>query len=95
MVVPTIVGIPVGVNPAVSHSISQVVAVPFSVHPKSAVVDVKLVTVNADGSGQATEIATESNKIPISKGAGAVVGSVFLIDKINSALVLFKGIVTV
>ncbi len=50
--VPTIVGIPVGVNPVVPHSMSHVVAVPFSVHPKSAEVVVKLEAVNADGAGQ-------------------------------------------
>ncbi len=53
MVVPIIVGVPVGVNPVAPHSISHVVADPFSIQAKSAEVAVKLVAVKADGSGQA------------------------------------------
>ncbi len=49
VVVPTIVGVPVGVNPAAPHSISHIVAVPFSVQPKSAEELVIFVTTKLDG----------------------------------------------
>ena len=51
VVAPEIVGVPVGVNPPVPYSICHVVAVPFSVHPKSAEVDETFAIVNNEGDG--------------------------------------------
>ena len=48
-VVPVIVGVPVGVNPVVLHSISQ--AAEVLDHPKSAEVAVMFVVVNVVGAG--------------------------------------------
>ncbi len=80
MVVPTILGVPVGVKPAAPHSISQTVAVPFSVHPKSAVVAVILVAVKAVGASHTCSvIATESINIPS-------VLLVLIIETINSTV---------
>ena len=49
LVVPSTVGVPVGVNPVAPSSISQIVAVPASVHPKSALVVVIFVAVSVVG----------------------------------------------
>ena len=53
--VPVIVGVPVGLNPLVPHSISQVVALPPSVQPKLALVAVIEVAVSEVGAGHIVE----------------------------------------
>ena len=51
-VVPSTVGVPVGVNPVAPSSMSQVVPEPFSVHPRSACVAAIDVAERVVGVGQ-------------------------------------------
>ena len=77
VVTPASVGVPEEAAPDATTSISQVVADPFSVQPRSAVVDVSLVDVKVEGSAHVgacapvvvatgLEIQKPNSKLPLS-----------------------------
>ena len=62
--VPTIVGVPVGVKPVVPHSISHIVDEPFSVQPKSTELAVILVAIKDVGARHVGASITKKSSTP-------------------------------